>query len=127
MGMNAVCPSCGHSAASGNRRGARIGPCPECGTQMRAHTAGKAKGRYICPIAGGVATHGLGHTVQLTEPMRLVFVPGWDDDRSEPDPDRPGWNRRVAYHRDTPRSSEQDYLDRVAGRVLGPGCVVRGG
>jgi Bifunctional DNA primase/polymerase, N-terminal/SNF2-related domain len=127
MGMSVICPDCGHSERSSTRRGARIGPCPECGTQMRAHTAGKAKGRYICPIAGGVHTHGLGNTAQLTEPMRLVFVPGWDDDRYEPDPDRPGWNRRVTYHRDTPRSSEQDRLDRAAGRVFGPGCVISGG
>jgi hypothetical protein len=94
---------------------------------MRAHTAGQAKGRYICPIAGGVFTHGLGGSVQLTEPMRLVFVPGWDDDRYEPDPDRPGWNRRITYHRNTPRSSEQDELDRAGGRVFGPGCVASGG
>ena len=94
---------------------------------MRAHTTGKAKGRYICPIAGGVHTHGLGRTVQLTEPMRLVFAPGWDDDRYEPDPDRPGWNRAVTYHRDTPGRYEQDKLDRAAGRVFGPGCVISAG
>src|SRR5262249_56166929 len=94
MGMTVTCPDCGHSERSSNQRGARIGPCPQCGTQMRAHTAGKAKGRYICPIRGGVFTHGLGGSVQLAEPMRLAFVPGWDDDRYETDPDRPGWNRR---------------------------------
>src|SRR5215831_5785370 len=127
MGMTVTCPDCGHSERSSNRRGARIGPCPQCGTQMRAHTAGKAKGRYICPIRGGVFTHGLGGSVQLTQPMRLAFVPGWDDDRHEPDPDRPGWNRRITYCRDTPRSSEQHELDRAAGRVFGPGCVVTGG
>src|SRR5215470_3988849 len=126
MGMTVICPDCGHSERSSNRRGARIGSCPKCGAQMRGHTAGKAQGRYICPIAGGVFTHGLGNSVELAEPMRLVFVPG-DDDRYEPDPDRPGWNRRVTYHRDTPRSSEQDDLDRAAGRVFGPACVVRGG
>ncbi len=40
MGMNTVCPGCGHSERSSNRRGAGIGSCPKCGTQMRAHTAG---------------------------------------------------------------------------------------
>lgn len=127
MGMNAICPSCGHGERSDNHRGSRLGTCPQCGTPMRAHTAGRAKGRYICPVNGGVSTHGLGHTVQLTEPMRLEFVPGWDDDRREPDPDRPGWLRPVTYHRTEPTSREQEQLDRAAGRVFGPGCVLSGG
>jgi hypothetical protein len=94
---------------------------------MRAHTAGKAKGRYICPIAGGVFTRGLGYSVELAEPMRLVFQPGWDNNRYEPDPDRPGWNRPVTYQRAEPDASEQGYLDRAAGRVFGPGCVISRG
>jgi predicted RNA-binding Zn-ribbon protein involved in translation (DUF1610 family) len=90
MGMTAVCPSCGYAEPSSNRRGARLGSCPQCGTPMRAHTAGKAKGRYICPIAGGVFTRGLGGSMELTEPMRLVFQRGWDNNQYEPDPDRAG-------------------------------------
>jgi Bifunctional DNA primase/polymerase, N-terminal/SNF2-related domain len=126
MGMTAVCPSCGHAEPSSNRRGARLGSCPRCGTPMRAHTAGKAKGRYLCPVAGGVFTHGLGRSVELAEPMRLAFQPGWDNDRYEADPDRPGWNRPVTYHRAEPDATEQRYLDRAAGRVFGPGCVISG-
>jgi hypothetical protein len=91
---------------------------------MRAHTAGRAKGRYICPINGGVVILGLGYTVQLTEPKRLEFVPGWDDDRREPDPDRPGWLRPVRYHRTEPTGWEQEQLDGADGRVFGPGCVI---
>jgi hypothetical protein len=91
---------------------------------MRAHTAGKAKGRYICPVAGGVFTHGLGRSIELAEPMRLVFQPGWDNNRYEADPDRPGWNRPVTYHRGEPDGIEQRYLDRAAGQVFGPGCVI---
>jgi DNA polymerase-1 len=127
MGMDAVCPSCGHAERSNNHRGARLGDCPKCGTPMRGHTAGRAKGRYICPVNGGVITLGLRYTVQLTEPMRLAFVPGWDDDRREPDPDRPGWLRPVTYHRTEPTGREQEQLDRAGGRVFGPGCVLSGG
>jgi len=124
MGMTAVCPSCGHAEPSSNRRGARLGSCPQCGTPMRAHTAGKAKGRYICPVAGGVFTHGLGGSIELTQPMRLVFQPGWDNNWYEPDPERPLANRPVTYRRTEPDASEQRYLDRAAGRVFGPGCVI---
>jgi superfamily II DNA or RNA helicase/tetratricopeptide (TPR) repeat protein len=91
---------------------------------MRAHTAGQAKGRYICPIDGGVVTLGLAYTVQLTEAKRLEFVPGWDDDQREPDPDRPGWLRPVRYHRAEPTDREQERLARAGGRVFGPGCVI---
>jgi hypothetical protein len=90
---------------------------------MRAHTAGKADGRYVCPVTMHICTHGLGMTIQLTEPMRLVFVPGWDH-AIEPDPDRPGRNRRVVRHRDQAEQHEQDALKRAAGRVFGPGCVI---
>lgn len=125
MGMTATCPECGHSAPSDSHRGGRLGNCPKCGTPMRAHTAGKAKGRYICPIAGHICTLGLGSTIQLTEPMRLVFQPGWDYyGRDEPDPERPGWMRRTRYHRGTPEGYEQEKLNRAAGRVFGPGCVI---
>jgi hypothetical protein len=127
MGMDAICPNCGHAERSANHRGARLGNCPNCGTPMRAHTAGQAKGRYICPVNGGVIILGLRYTVQLTGPKRLEFVPGWDDNRREPDPDRPGWLRPVRYHRTEPTGREQEQLDRAAGRVFGPGCVLNGG
>lgn len=35
--MTAMCADCGHSELSDNHRGARLGDCPECGGQMRAH------------------------------------------------------------------------------------------
>lgn len=79
MGMTAKCTGCGHEENSDNRRGARLGSCPKCGDgQMQAHTAGKAKGRYRCPVTGWVFTLGMGYSVQLDQPMRLVFIPGWD-------------------------------------------------
>jgi hypothetical protein len=95
---------------------------------MRAHIAGKAKGRYICPVNAGVFTHGLHYSVQLTEPMRLVFIPGWDYDIEadhEAVAGRPlPTTRQVRRKRGTPTSSEQHDLDRAGSRVLGPGCVV---
>ena len=123
MGLEVVCPGCGYSEKGSRRRGAHLGACPDCGTQMRAHTAGMATGRYVCPVTMQVCTHGLGATVELTEPMRLAFVPGWDHG-IEPDPDRPGWNRRVGYHRDQAEQQEQEALKRAGGRVFGPGCVI---
>jgi hypothetical protein len=124
MGMTAKCADCEHEQASDNRRGGRLGTCPECGGQMRAHTAGQARGRYRCPVTGWVFTLGMRYSIQLDQPRRLVFVPGWDDDRREPDPNRPGWLRPVGYQRTKPTAGEQQYLDRAAGRVLGPGCAV---
>lgn len=128
MGMSAVCPKdgCGYSATSDNRRGGQLGICPRCSTPLRAHTAGKAKGRYLCPITGYVTTLGLRAATQLTEPMRLVFMPGWDHVGYEPDPDRPGWNRQIVGWRAEPSQREQQDLDRAAGRVFGPGCVIGG-
>lgn len=55
--MDAICPDCGHAERSDNRRGARLGNCPHCGTPMRAHT-------------------GLRYTVQLTEPKQPSPEPG---------------------------------------------------
>src|SRR5262249_58844056 len=95
--------------------------------QRRVRVRENGRRRYMGHSRGGVLTNGHGGRVQRTEPMRLAFVPGWDDDQHEPDPDRPGWNRRITYYRDTPRSSEQHELDRAAGPVFGPGCVVTGG
>jgi hypothetical protein len=125
MGMTAVCSGgCGYSASSDSHRGGRLGTCPECGGQMRAHTAGKAQGRYRCPVTGWVFTLGLGGSIRLEEPMRLVFVPGWEAGGHEPDPARPGWTRQVHCQRTEPNRQEQEYLARVAGLVLGPGCAV---
>jgi hypothetical protein len=123
MGMTAICPQCGHTEASSNRRGARLGTCTKCGTPMRAHTAGQAKGRYSCPVSGQVTTLGMRYAMQIDQPMRLVFIPGWDNSGREDDPDRPGWLRPARFHRDTPDKGEQEKLDRAAGRVFGPGCV----
>jgi hypothetical protein len=112
MGMTAKCAGCGHEENSDNRRGGRLGRCPECGGQMRAHTAGKAKGRYHCPVTGWVVTLGMSYSVQLEQPMRLIFIPGWDNYSGE---------RR---HRAEPDRYELAYLERAGGLVLGPGCVV---
>ncbi len=124
MGMTATCAGCGHAESSDNHRGGRLGTCPECGGQMRAHTAGKSRGRYRCPVSGWVFTFGMRYSVQLGQPMRLMFVPGWDDDRREPGPERPGWLRPVRYQRTEPTASEQEYLERAGGLALGPGCAV---
>ena len=123
--MTAICSAgCGYSAPSDTHRGGRLGTCPECGAPVRGHTAGRAKGRCLCPISGHVVTAGMRYSIQLDEPMRLAFVPGWDDNRREPDPDRPGWTRPVRYHRTGPGMYELAALDRAAGRVFGPGCVI---
>jgi predicted RNA-binding Zn-ribbon protein involved in translation (DUF1610 family) len=124
MGMTATCAGCGREQASDNRRGGRLGTCPECGGQMRAHTAGKARGRYRCPVSGWVFTLGMRYSVRLGQPMRLVFVPGWDTTDREPDPDRPGWLRPVRRHRAEPDRQELEYLERAGHLVLGPGCAV---
>lgn len=112
MGMTVNCASCGHEESSDNHRGARIGSCPECGGQMQAHTGGKSKGRYRCPVTGWVFTLGMRYSVQLEQPMRLVFVPGWDN----------YWGER--RHRAEPEGQELKYLERAVGLVLGPGCAV---
>ena len=129
MGMTAVCSGdCGYRARSDSHRGSRLGNCPQCGAPMRGWTAGQAKGRYVCPIGGWVITHGLRRTVELDQPMRLEFIPGWDTSGPyEPDPDRPGWMRPVKRHRAEPDDREREYLDRAAGRVFGPGCVISSG
>ncbi|MGP3951164.1 hypothetical protein [Streptomyces sp. 7N604] len=69
--------------------------------------AGRGRGRYRCPIEGRVVT--LGQTgVQLDRPMRLVWQSG-------------GFGR---WHLTEPGEFDARRLERVAGRVLGPGCVV---
>jgi len=92
---------CGHSEASDNHRGGQIGACPQCGTQMRAATAGKARGRYTCPISNHLVTLGLGG-VELDQPMRLVATAAIDE-----------------FMR-----TEREYLARSQGQVYGPLCVV---
>ncbi|MFR0367487.1 hypothetical protein [Streptomyces sp. MCC20] len=70
--------------------------------------SGRGRGRYLCPIDGFVVT--LGQTgVQLDRPMRLIFRPG----------EFGRWK-----HVDEPGSVDAECLERVAGRVLGTGCVV---
>lgn len=101
MGMTAKCAGCGHEESSDNHRGARIGSCPECSGQMQAHTTGKAKGRYTCPVSGQLVTLGLGG-MELDQPMRLVATAVIDE-----------------FMR-----TERRYLARSQGRVYGPGCVV---
>jgi len=60
MGMNAVCSKgCGYSAPSDNHRGGSLGSCPDCGAPMQAATAGKADGRYLCPVTRRIVTLGL--------------------------------------------------------------------
>jgi hypothetical protein len=78
---------------------------------MRAHTAGKARGRYICPIARCIVTLGL-TGAQLTEPMRIVVETWPPEDRRGLGPDRElsPW--------------ERSYLANAGDRVFGPGCVV---
>ncbi len=113
MGMDAKCPQCGHSTAADTHRGARLGPCPECGAQLQGWTAGKARGRYRCPITGKVVTLGLRAAVQLTGPMRLAFQPGtdWTGKKQVTDPSQLSEYRQADW-------------ERAAGRVFGPGCVV---
>jgi hypothetical protein len=126
--MTAVCSGgCGHSERSDSHRGGSLGTCPSCGAPMRGWTAGQAKGRYLCPISGRAVTLGLRYGEQLAEPMRAEFVPGWDTNYSERtrDPDRPGFLLPPGkYQRTEPTKGEQEDLDRAAGRVFGPGCVV---
>jgi len=70
--------------------------------------SGRGRGRYLCPIDGFVVT--LGQTaVQLDRPMRLIFRPG----------EFGRWK-----HVTEPGEFDAERLERVAGRVLGTGCVV---
>jgi hypothetical protein len=115
--MTGKCQHCQKTFNVRVRRGDKISnySCPDCGTTLKGVTAGTGRGRYLCPIIGSVVT--LGQTgVQLDQPYRLVFQPGieW--------PHSPN-----AYHRTEADKYEQRSLDRVAGRVLGTGCVVSEG
>ncbi|MGW3308102.1 hypothetical protein ACWDG9_16130 [Streptomyces sp. NPDC001073] len=111
--MTGHCPQYIENIPVRIRRGDNVSNhrCPTCSTPLTGVTAGRAKGRYLCPIDNCIVTLGL-TGVQLDGPHRLVFQPGRlpdgppGDARSEPD------------------SREQQKLDRVAGCVLGTGSVV---
>ena len=119
MGMRAHCSKdgCDYSEPSDNHRGAGLGTCPRDGARLRAHTAGRAKGRYVCPISGSVVTLGLSSTIQLDQPMRLQFQPGvaWAGLDETPVTD-PGQLPANSYVR--------ELWGRAGGRVFGPGCVI---
>lgn len=106
MGMTAVCPKdgCDYNERSNSHRGGRLGTCPRDGTQLRAHTAGRAKGRYICAATGSIVTLGI-TGVQISEPMRIT-IENPDDTQRSLGP----WERR--------------WFGRAEGLVFGPGCVV---
>ncbi|HEX6359509.1 hypothetical protein [Actinophytocola sp.] len=112
--MRARCPQCSRTVNVRLRRGDRIAShaCDACGTALQGATAGKGKGRYLCPITGFVYELGL-RAIALHRPYRLVFRAGLDT---------VGAGRQ--YYRNEPLTTEQAHLDRVAGRTLGPGCVV---
>lgn len=129
MGMTSVCSGgCGYTARSDSHRGGRLGNCPDCGQPMQAHTAGRSRGRYICPLYPGSRAFvlGLSSSIQLTEPMRLVYQTGWDTrvNHDREDPDRPGFSLRERYERAEPDRWEAEQLANAAGRVFGPGCAL---
>lgn len=110
--MNGRCPRCTQTHHVRIRRGDKISnhDCPTCGVPLQGVASGRGRGRYLCPIDGFVVT--LGQTgVQLDRPMRLIFRPG----------EFGRWN-----HVDEPGELAAERLERVAGRVLGTGCVVSG-
>jgi len=111
--MNGTCPRCGQTRTVRGRRGDRVSnyQCPTCQVPLQGVTTGASKGRYHCPIYGCIVTLGLTGR-RLDQPHRLVFQPG--PDGFVPDP----------RHREEPTRHEQAHLDRIAGRVLGTGCVV---
>ncbi len=107
--MNGRCPRCEETHHVRVRRGDKISnhDCPTCGIPLQGVASGRSRGRYLCPIDGYVVT--LGQTgVRLDRPMRLIFRPG----------EFGRW--RVTE----PGQVDAERLERVAGRVLGTGCVV---
>lgn len=112
--MNGKCPTCNDTINVPGRRGTKISDyrCPKCHEPLVGITAGRAKGRYLCPITGSVVT--LGQTgVRLDAPHHLVFHAGVEFPDSH-----------LAYHRTEPNDRERHALNRVADRILGTGCVV---
>lgn len=126
--MTGKCFTCNKTFRVPGHRGDKVGNyrCPDCKTQLTGVTAGRARGRYLDPITGYVITLGL-TGYQLEAPHRLVFTPG-----AEWRPRGPYYCERETSHmitdkvsfRGAPDKYEQQNLDRVAGRVLGAGCVV---
>ena len=112
--MTGKCPECGVKYPVPSRRGTKVGnyKCPNCRVPLQGATAGVSRGRYQCPITGYTITLGL-TGVQLAEPIILEFQPGTALQHTP-----------HAYHRNEPDADERRRLDRVAGRVLGPGAVV---
>ncbi len=107
--MTGHCPQCDENVPVRIRRGDKVSNhrCPTCSTPLTGVTAGRAKGRYLCPIDADVVT--LGQTgVQLDRPMRLVWQPG----------------QFGRHYLDEPGQFDAERLERVAARVLGSGCVV---
>lgn len=113
--MTGKCPDCGTSYSVPGGRGTKVGnyKCPDCGVPLKGVTAGTSRGRYQCPITGYTIVLGQAAAAQLTEPCRLVFRPGSEL-----------WGTARAYTRTDPDDREQRRLDRIAGRILGPGAVV---
>lgn len=114
--MNGRCPNCQEVVHLGGGRGRRVSDhqCLKCHVPLEGITTGRAKGEYLCPITGFVTTLGL-TGVELDEPMVLVFRPGWDPILRY---------RNADAVRTDPGRLELEQLARVAGRILGPGCVI---
>lgn len=109
MGMTVKCSRCEYTGKSSSRRGAVLGACPEpgCGGQLQAHTAGKARGRYTCPVSGDLVTLGL-TGVQIAAPMRVAVIA-----------------EGGRYHGRELGPPEREWLVNGEGKVYGPGCVVK--
>jgi hypothetical protein len=125
--MGVKCPKerCGITGRGDNHRGARLGTCPRCGTPLQGWTAGRAWVRYRCPVINAPVTLGLGDTVHLARPRRVVFKPGRDVIDRESGLARPGRTREVIGQRAEPNDwYEQRRLASAARRVFGPGCVL---
>ncbi|MFD8725621.1 hypothetical protein ACFV2H_48720 [Streptomyces sp. NPDC059629] len=105
--MNGRCPKCGETHNVRVGRGDKLSnhDCPACGVALRGVASGR--GRYLCPVDGFVVT--LGQTaVQLDRPMVLSWQPGT-------------FGR---WHVSEPSELDAQCLQRLAGRILGTGCVV---
>ncbi|MFG2960852.1 hypothetical protein ACGF5O_44915 [Streptomyces sp. NPDC048291] len=107
--MNGRCPRCTETHNVRIRRGDKISnhDCPACGVPLQGVASGASRGRYLCPIDGYVVTLGQS-AVQLDRPLRLIWRPG-ESGRS---------------HITEPGPSDSRRLERIAGRILGTGCVV---
>jgi hypothetical protein len=110
--MNGRCPQCHSLHSVPGRRGDKISNyrCPDCDTPLEGATTGRAGGRYLCPLANGVVT--LGQTgIRLNRPFRAEWQPGYIG----------------RHHIDQPSERDRAALERIAGRLLGKGCVVTSG